>query len=121
MVSKKPAPKHPGGRPPKGGEAATRKVTLSLTTADSALLNAIQAQEQERMDRLRVPMQVSPADALRIVLRDEAERRGIGQEAPPALSVQPPGQAPSFPLPQPRGKGTGVRTVGQALGLPGSR
>lgn len=78
MVSKKPAPKHPGGRPPKGGEAATRKVTLSLTTADSALLNAIQAQEQTAADRLGITL--SPADALRIALRREAERRGLVQE-----------------------------------------
>ena len=75
MVSKKPAKKHPGGRPPKGGEAATRKVTLGLTTSDSALLDAIQRQEQEAADRLGITL--SPADALRIALRREGERRGL--------------------------------------------
>lgn len=82
MVAKKSAKKHPGGRPPKGGEAATRKVTLGLTSADSALLSAIQAQEQAAADRLGITL--SPADALRIALRREAERRGLLEGAPVA-------------------------------------
>lgn len=67
--------KHPGGRPPKGSETATRKITLRLTTADSGFLDAIQAQEQAAADRLGITL--SPADALRIALRREAERRGL--------------------------------------------
>lgn len=81
MATKKPKQPKPSGRtgrPSKSeGAAATSQVNLRLTPADRALLDAIQAQEQARMDELRVPMQVSPADALRILLRDAAERRGL--------------------------------------------
>lgn len=73
--TKKPTKKHPGGRPPKGDKATSRVVGVRLTGADSALLSAIQAQEQASADRLGITL--SPADALRIALRREAERRGL--------------------------------------------
>lgn len=81
MATKKPTKKHPGGRPPKGDKATSRVVGVRLTDADSALLSAIQAQEQALADRLGITL--SPADALRIALRREAERRGL-LEAPVA-------------------------------------
>lgn len=67
--------KHPGGRPPKGEKATVRVVGVRLTEADSLLLDTIQAQEQAAADRLGITL--SPADALRIALRREAERRGL--------------------------------------------
>jgi hypothetical protein len=85
MASKKtPTPRRPGpakgqgGRPAKStGTSTTEQVNVRLIPADLALLHAIQAQEQERMDQMGVPMQVSPADAVRIILRAEGKRRGI--------------------------------------------
>lgn len=70
-----PPAKSRAGRPPKGGEAANQRVNVRLTDADSALLDAIRVQEQEAADRLGITL--SPADALRIALRREAERRGL--------------------------------------------
>lgn len=71
-------PKGQGGRPAKNaGTATTEQVSVRLIPADLALLRAIQAQEQERMDQMGVPMQVSPADAVRIILRAEGKRRGL--------------------------------------------
>jgi hypothetical protein len=77
MARKNAAPpaKPRAGRPPKGSEAAVDRVTLRLTPADRELLSAIQAQEQEAADRLGITL--SPADALRIALRREGERRGL--------------------------------------------
>ena len=75
MARKNAPPAKPRGRPPKGSEATVDRVTLRLTTADRELLSAIQAQEQEAADRLGITL--SPADALRIALRREGERRGL--------------------------------------------
>lgn len=75
MASKK-SNKTRMGRPTKStGAAATSQVNLRLTPADRALLDAIQAQEQKTADRLGLVL--SPADTFRILLRQEAERRGL--------------------------------------------
>jgi len=71
-------PKGQGGRPTKNaGTATTEQISVRLIPADLAILRAIQEQEQARMDGLGVPMQVSPADAVRIILRAEGKRRGL--------------------------------------------
>ena len=75
MASKKTS-KARMGRPTKTtGAAATSQVNLRLTPADRALLDAIQAQEQGVADKLGLTL--SPADTFRIILRREAERRGL--------------------------------------------
>jgi len=75
-MARKNAPAKPRtGRPPKGEKATNRVVGVRLTDADSELLDAIQAQEQATADRLGITL--SPADALRIALRREGERRGL--------------------------------------------
>ncbi len=75
MARSSTSTKRRAGRPPKGGEAAVDRVTLRLTPADRELLDSIQAQEQEAASRLGITL--SSADALRIALRREAERRGL--------------------------------------------
>ena len=88
MATKKtPAPRRPGppkgqgGRPAKSaGTSTTEQVNVRLIPADLDILHAIQAQEQARMDELGIPMQVSPADAVRIILRAEGKRRGLVPE-----------------------------------------
>jgi hypothetical protein len=82
MVDKKqPKPKATTGRlgrPAKStGGVADFIVGLRLSPPDRALLEAIQAEEQKRVTELGLPMQVSPADALRIMLRSEGKRRGL--------------------------------------------
>jgi hypothetical protein len=85
MATRKPThtkrpgpPKGSGGRPTKSaGTATAEQVSVRLIPADLDILRAIQAQEQARMDELGVPMQVSPADAVRIILRAEGKRRGL--------------------------------------------
>ena len=78
-MARKNAPTKPRtGRPPKSAEPTVDRVTLRLTRADRELLNSIQAQEQEAASRLGLTL--SSADALRIALRREAERRGLVQE-----------------------------------------
>lgn len=73
-----PKPKKRMGRPAKSESGATvAQVSLRLIESDRALLDAIRVQEQQRVDGMGLPMQVSPADALRILLRSEAKRRGL--------------------------------------------
>jgi hypothetical protein len=74
-------PKGRGGRPTKSGEiATTEQINVRLIPKDLDLLHAIQAQEQARMDDLGVPMRVSPADTVRILLRAEGKRRGLAAD-----------------------------------------
>lgn len=84
-MATKSKPKNRGGRPTKSpaGPVITQ-VNARLTAEDLALLTALQAQEQARLDSMgTVRVRVSPADTLRIALRREAERRGL-LEAPVA-------------------------------------
>jgi hypothetical protein len=83
LMARKNTPTKPRtGRPPKSAEPTVDRVTLRLTRADRELLDSIQAQEQEAASRLGITL--SSADALRIALRREAERRGLVEASPVA-------------------------------------
>ena len=75
MVRKKAAAKPRTGRPPKGGQATSHMVGVRLTDADHAALVALQAHEQETASL--VGLTLSPAYVLRLLLRREAEKRGL--------------------------------------------
>lgn len=70
MAARKEAPKRPG-RPPKDKDGpTTERVTLRLTRADRAALDALLAQEQPAANRLGLTL--SAADVLRLALRRAA-------------------------------------------------
>lgn len=75
MARKNTSTKTRTGRPPKGDAPTVDRVTLRLTRADRKVLDALRAQEQETANQLGLTL--SSADVLRLVLRREAERRGI--------------------------------------------
>lgn len=77
-TKKQPKPKVRQGRPPKSPSGSTvAQVNLKLIESDRAILEAIRAEEQARADQLGLPVHLSPADALRILLRSEGKRRGL--------------------------------------------
>lgn len=78
--------KHPGGRPPKDAHgAADHIIGLRLTPPDKALLDAIVGQEQDKLRAAGMMTAVAglvrPADVLRSMIREEAQRRGLAIEA----------------------------------------
>lgn len=82
--SKRPGPpKGQGGRPPKApADTATTSVTTRWTDTDKALLDALVEREREaaREAGLAAADRVTVSDVLRLLVRQEAKRRGLVPE-----------------------------------------
>ena len=68
------------GRPARAASGPSEtQVNLKLSPDEEAILTALQAREQARIDTLKtgLPMRVGRADVLRIFLHREAERAGL--------------------------------------------
>lgn len=79
MPAKKPSAKsthRAGGRPPKGDSAALHTLSIRFTESDWARLEGLVSDQQAKVAPLGVTS-YSAADMVRLLVRQEAERRGL--------------------------------------------
>lgn len=114
-TSRRPA-KRPG-RPPTGADVAAHVISTRWTDADKVLLDALVTRQRSVLVANGVMSvaaeRLTAADVLRSLVRQEAERQGIGQEEPSAS----PSKAPvpqTVPLQMPS---RGGPSAAQAAGM----
>ena len=76
--SGRPGPaKGQGGRPVKGSGLAAHVMSVRLSAEDMGLLNELPADQEKKVSALGVTS-FSAADMLRLLVREEHARRGLG-------------------------------------------